>query len=58
MGFGVTVREGENGANWICAASRTMVPTIQGLAGARVVFDGLAQKYRGAYGGWNAAIER
>jgi hypothetical protein len=56
-GFTVSIREGDNN-NWICAASRTMVPTIRGLAAARLLFGELADRYRGAYGGWDASIER
>jgi hypothetical protein len=35
-----------------------MVPTIQALTDARIVFKRLALTYRGAYDGWRAAIER
>jgi rhodanese-related sulfurtransferase len=58
LGYTVTVREGPDSIHWLCLASRTMVPTVQGLTEARVVFKGLAQSYKGAYDGWQAAIER
>ena len=58
MGYSVTIRVGENDINWVCLASRTMLPTIEGLTDARNVFTGLALKYRGAYGGWDTAVER
>ena len=58
MGYSVTVRVGANNINWLCLASRTMMPTIQELSEARGVFKRLALSYRGAYGGWEAAIER
>ena len=35
-----------------------MMPTIQELTIARGVFKGLALRYKGAYDGWQAAIER
>ena len=58
MGYAVAVRPGVNGTNWLCLASRTMLPTIQGLSEARGVLSPLALRYRGAYDGWDAAIER
>jgi hypothetical protein len=58
LGYTVTVREGPDSIHWLCLASRTMMPTVQGLTEARVVFKGLAQTYKGAYDGWQAAIER
>lgn len=58
LGYSVEVREGPDDIHWLCLATRTMVPTIQGLTGARVVFKGLAQRHKGAYDGWQAAIER
>jgi len=57
MGYTVTVSAGENAANWLCVASRTMLPTIEEITVARSLFKGLALKYQGAYGGWNTAIE-
>ena len=58
LGYSVTVRVGPDSIHWLCLASRTMMPTVQGLTEARVVFKGLAQTYKGAYDGWQAAIER
>ena len=57
LGYAVTVSAGEDEANWLCLASRTMLPTIENLAVARSLFKGLALKHQGAYGGWNTAIE-
>ena len=58
LGYSVTVRAGDNNINWLCIASRTMMPTIQEITEARGVFKSLATTHRGAYGGWEAAIER
>jgi hypothetical protein len=58
LGYSVSVRVGPDSIHWLCLASRTMMPTVQGLTEARVVFKGLAQSYKGAYDGWQAAIER
>ena len=58
MGYPVTVRVGPDSIHWLCLASRTMLPTTQGLADARVVFKDLALKYKGAYDGWQAEIVR
>ena len=58
MGYAVAVKPGVDGTNWLCLASRTMLPTIQGLSEARGVLTPLALRYRGAYDGWDAAIER
>jgi hypothetical protein len=57
LGYRVTVRAGDGSASWVLTSSRTMMPTIQGLTEARVLFKGLALRYRGAYAGWQAAIE-
>ena len=57
MGYSVTARVGENDTNWLCLASRTMMPTIQELTDARRVFKGFALSTRRAYDGWEAAIE-
>ena len=57
MGYAVTVSAGESEANWLCLASRTMLPTIEEITVARNLFKSMALKYQGAYGGWNTAIE-
>ncbi len=57
MGYGVTVSAGENEDNWVCVASRTMLPTIEDITVARGLFKGLALTHQGVYGGWNTAIE-
>ena len=56
MGYAVTVSAGESEANWLCLASRTMLPTIEEITVARSLFKSMALKYQGAYGGWNTAI--
>lgn len=58
MGYSVTITSSENNINWICVASRTMVPTIQDLTVARGLFNSLATRYQGVYDGWEAGIER
>ena len=58
LGYSVTVRVGPDNINWQCVASRTMTPTIQALTDARDVLKAMAMRYRGAYDGWQAAIER
>jgi len=57
LGYNVTVRAAPDSSNWLCLASRTMMPTIEELTNARGVFKGLALRYQGAYDGWEAAIE-
>ena len=57
LGYSVTVRGAPNNTTWLCTASRTMIPTIQDLSDARGVFKGLALRHKGAYDGWQAAIE-
>lgn len=57
VGYTARVSAGEEDANWLCVASRTMLPTIAEITVARNLFKGVAQKYQGAYGGWSAAIE-
>jgi regulator of ribonuclease activity B len=57
LGYGVTVRVAPDNIHWLCIASRKMLPTIEGLTDARGVLKGMAMRYRGAYAGWEAAIE-
>jgi hypothetical protein len=57
LGYTVAVSAGEDEANWLCLATKTMLPTIEEITVARGVFKGMALKYQGAYGGWNTAIE-
>ena len=57
MGYAVTVRAAPENNNWLCLASRRMMPTIRELTDARGLFKGMAMRYRGAYAGWEAAIE-
>jgi len=57
LGYTVTVSAGEDEGNWLCLASRTMMPTIEEITVARALFKGLAQLHQGVYGGWNTAIE-
>ncbi len=57
LGYGVTIRVAPDNIHWLCIASRKMMPTIEGLTEARGVLKGMAMRYRGAYAGWEAAIE-
>ena len=57
LGYTATVGPGENEGNWLCLATRTMLPTIEDITVARSLFKATAQKHQGVYGGWNTAIE-
>jgi hypothetical protein len=58
LGYDVALKEGANGETWLCLATRTMTPTAQGIADARVMFERIARRYGGVFDGWNAAIVR
>lgn len=43
---------------WLCQAVKEMAPSEANLSEARGVFEGLAERFRGNYDGWGAAVVR
>lgn len=41
---------------WLCFATRHLVPSAEGIADARATFEGLAARLGGEFDGWEAAV--
>ena len=46
------------GAEWLCLASKQLVPTEGAIAEASQRMEGAAARHRGEYDGWEAAVVR
>jgi len=55
-GFGTEVRPAATGSDWLCLATKTMVPELSSLKKIRSDFTSLANAEKGEYDGWEAAI--
>jgi hypothetical protein len=51
-GFDVKVDRAAEGPNWLCLATKSMVPDLTTLEGLRIEFGGIAQSLGGEYDGW------
>lgn len=56
QGFDTAVTPGDESADWLCLASRTMVPEVAELRRLRATFITLALAHQGAYDGWGAEV--
>jgi regulator of RNase E activity RraB len=57
LGFTVEVRPGAKGNDWLCFATKTMVPELSDLQNIRDRFARLAASCQGEYDGWGTGIE-
>lgn len=57
-GFATEVRPGALGPQFLCLATRTMVPDVAALVQIRRRLDALAIRLGGEYDGWEAAVVR
>lgn len=58
-GYGAEVRPPlPNFDEWLCYASREMVPTPKGIDDARSELESLADRFGGDFDGWEAAVRR
>ena len=55
-GFGVEVKAAEEGGDWLCLATRSMVPTLDELQRLRRHLAAVAESREGAYDGWGATV--
>jgi len=55
-GFAVEVKAAEEGGDWLCLATRTMVPTLDELQRLRRHLAAVAASREGAYDGWGATV--
>jgi regulator of RNase E activity RraB len=56
-GFQVEVRRAAKGNDWLCFATKTMVPELSSLQQIRRDFSSLAASLKGEYDGWGTPIE-
>ena len=54
-GFIPTVEAVAGSSNWLCLATKSMVPTLTAIEGIRADFVKIAQSLGGEYDGWNAS---
>jgi len=55
-GFHVEVRRAAKGADWLCYATKTMVPDLMALQKIRQDFGSLADSLSGEYDGWGTPV--
>ena len=55
-GFDVDVRRAAKGPDWLCFATKTMVPQLAALQRIRREFDALAASLGGEYDGWGTGV--
>jgi hypothetical protein len=55
-GFSVVVDKSAKGHNWLCLASKEMIPQAAELASLRRRFSDLAKRLDGDYDGWEAEV--
>jgi regulator of RNase E activity RraB len=58
VGFDVEVKAAAVGANWLCFATKTMVPDLPVLQKIRRDFNDLAASLSGEYDGWGTEVEK
>lgn len=58
IGFDVAVKPAARGSDWLCFATKTMVPDLPTLQKIRRGFGSLTTSLKGQYDGWGTGIER
>jgi len=56
-GFQVEVKNAATGSEWLCLATKKMIPSLQNLQEIRVYFDKLTASLGGNYDGWGTEVE-
>jgi hypothetical protein len=57
-GFAVELKQGTHGTDWLCFATKTMVPDLSALQKIRQDFNALAASLNGVYDGWGTPVEK
>ena len=57
-GFQVEVRPAAKGNDWLCFATKTMIPELSALQQIRRDFGSLAAPLKGDYDGWGTPVEK
>ena len=55
-GFAVGVKAAEEAGDWLCLATRIMIPTLDELHRLRRHLAAIAESREGAYDGWGATV--
>ena len=55
-GFQVQVRPGSTGKDWLCFATKEMLPELPALQKIRIEFESLSKSLGGEYDGWGTPI--
>ena len=55
-GFHVEVKRAAKGDDWLCYATKTMVPDLRALQKIRQCFTSLANSLSGEYDGWGTPV--
>jgi hypothetical protein len=58
QGFDVEVKQAAKGDDWLCFATKTMVPDLVALEKIRRDFDRIASSLNGDYDGWGTEIQK
>jgi len=54
--FGTRVERAAQGPNWLCLATKSMVPDLGAIEGIRTDFHRIAQSFAGEYDGWGTPV--
>lgn len=57
-GFKVEVRRAAKGDNWLCLATKTMVPELSAIQRVSRDFESLAASLKGGYDGWETGVKK
>ena len=55
-GFEIEVKQSAAGSDWLCLATKTMIPELAFLKKIRANFTAIASVEKGEYDGWETAI--
>lgn len=58
FGFEAEVRSGRGSAQWLCLATKDMIPDTTAIFATTRKFSGLTKSLRGEYDGWEAALTK
>lgn len=56
-GYGTALSQEEAAADWLCLATRAMIPDLAGLRACRTRLTALAESHQGVYDGWGTEVE-
>jgi hypothetical protein len=55
-GFHVEIEQSATGSDWLCLASKWILPEHELLIRLRISLTDLARKFRGVYDGWETQV--